>query len=394
VPCDDGNSETTGDYCQGGEDKWAGLCLGRLEWCFTVSVMPARQAVCTEFLYNSEEQECYYRGLPEGTPCEGGACWYGNCILDGMCETDEQCGADERCVYDQCYPACVFEPEICANGTDDNCNGTVDESEMGACVYACETADDCPVLEGLTARCQPANLYKGGGGFRFPWCLWVPACASIDDCAAAWGEYDTCTTLNCAADGGCEMLWPEELNGTACMNGDQPGECYFGGCMVATTGSLTMSVDESLGLSGFTRGLSQLVARFVATAAHEDAMITRMRLHLSIGIFTEEEFVFAPVNCQLLTLGGVVLSAYSGYYNSTEGYEFPFWFQSFLVPQGVEERFDVVCDLIDNYPDETRLHMGFRDCQTEITAIGMSSGAPMDIYPVGQLWGPGLTYRN
>ncbi|MFA6427381.1 MAG: hypothetical protein WCW16_02960 [Candidatus Magasanikbacteria bacterium] len=92
--CDDGNSNTTEDQCYG--DKWAGLCLGHASFCEGTGEISPDSVPCTDYLYNNQTSECYYKGMADGTQCPNGMCIASTCVVNG-CLMDADCPGDMGC---------------------------------------------------------------------------------------------------------------------------------------------------------------------------------------------------------------------------------------------------------------------------------------------------------
>ena len=244
--CSDGDACTQSDTCQ------AGACTG------------ASPVTCTA------QDQCHDAGTcnPANGTCSnpikanGSACSDGNaCTQSDTCQAGACTGASPvLCLpQDQCHDAGTCNP---ADGTCDNpnkangasCNDSdactqTDTCQAGACTGAnpvtCTASDQCHDA----GTCNPANgtcsnPNKADGAT----CSDGDGCTQTDTCqagACTGSNPKTCTALDqCHVAGTCAPATgtcsnPNEIDGTACMNGGTPGACANGVCGSCGDGTIT-----------------------------------------------------------------------------------------------------------------------------------------------------------
>lgn len=197
--CDNGDPCTVNDKCLAGE------CEGTPVVCNTPGICEENPGQCIN-------GTCNYNDAPSGTPCAGGA---GTCDGNGGCGEGDPCVTAEDCGVIECLTAqCINN--LCTYMEDPNCIGCTAETVETDCLGS--VGDNC-----IIASCDP-NTFQ---------CIYSSrVCSSNSSCLI-----DSCDP---ALPGGCFTTPDDSL----CPVGDQCSEpiCTDQGCeLEPTTGNPCIS---------------------------------------------------------------------------------------------------------------------------------------------------------
>ena len=233
IPCDDGNSCTTGDICT------AGQCLGG-------QPMDCEDNdICTDDTCMAD-QGCKYTFNSQACD-DDNKCTTGDACLQGVCTAPIQVDCDDgnHCTDDSCNPdlGCLAVNNNLACDDDDLCTDN-DQCSGGACLgqqVSCDDANPCTLDEcAPDGSClnTPTSAACNDGSF----------CTTNDSCAtgSCQGEQVACNDLNqCTDDGcdpatGCKFVPNDNLcdDDSKCTQNDQ---CSAGQCL----GDVINCIDEN-----------------------------------------------------------------------------------------------------------------------------------------------------
>lgn len=237
LPCDDGDSCTTDDHCQGGQCVASPCACQTAQDCTELRDKVACQR------WECTDNECKSKpdagqngdACDDGDACsDGDACDAGVCIPgaakdcfsagDGVCSTG---------VCDEATGDCVTEEASAGTGCDDGDACTsADHCDGGECVgLALDCPDDgnqCVSNDCVEGTCQK-TVHTGDPCALDNACILSPACNSTGDCTGTWDMTCSCTTnLDCPGGTACSNSLCDIGTG-ACVAQVFPGSCLIDG---------------------------------------------------------------------------------------------------------------------------------------------------------------------